>query len=279
MLFCCSSNLSHSTSQTQASIVLFCFLCVCVCVCAVGVRGGWPSLRLPKTVLLTFPSEMLSYLRPADRMLTAKRSNIEQMSRLRSQTDLCLLAEWQVVCVNFVSCGSDEMALTRVALFFFACKDWSDLMRTRHALSYAWCEHRVAAQDCWHCYNHWGEGSGLCVTNSRHNATPSTSFHPHLFHSGCRRSPGNHSRERGNRFQERLPNERTWLELILVSDWSQSTAQSWLRKCRRELRHVLSSRKHFDDQNQCCVHRFKVFAARTFTFSHFGAFNVTALPW
>lgn len=102
----------------------------------------------------------------------------------------------------------------------------------------------------------------------------------HFIHTQeCRRSTGNDSRERGNRFQERLPNERTWFDSILVSDWSQSTAQCWLRKCRRELRHVPSSRKQFDDQNRCCVHRFKVFAARTFTFSHFGAFNVTALPW
>lgn len=120
---------------------------------------------------------MLSYLRPADRTLTAKRSNIEQMTRLRSQTDLCLLAEWQGVCVNSVSRGSDEMALTRVALFSLHAKTeaiWRGLvvLFLMRGVNTGWQHRTVDVVTI-------AEERGLRGTNSRRNTTPSTWFHPH----------------------------------------------------------------------------------------------------
>lgn len=162
MLFCCSSNLSDSTSQTQASIVLFCFLCVCVCVCAVGVRG-W----------LTFSASAQD--RPINLSLwnaiifEARRQNAH-CQKVKYWTDDSSEESNRPLSAGGVAGCLCKLRLlwlgwngTHTCCFiFFACNDWSDLMRTR-ALSYAWCEHRVAAQDCWHCYNHWGEATVVCA--------------------------------------------------------------------------------------------------------------------
>lgn len=111
---------------------MFHFVCVCFCLCRLG--KGW--LTFSASVLLTFPSEMLSYLRLADRTLSAKRSNTEQMTRLKSQTDLCLRAESTGVaaclCELSLRGSVDEMALS-LLLLCFRCtqrlgrfdEDWS----------------------------------------------------------------------------------------------------------------------------------------------------------
>lgn len=272
MLFCCSSNLSDSTSQTQAPIVLFCFLCVCLCLCFCSWgTGGW----------LTFSASAQD--RPINLSLwnaiifEARRQNAH-CQKVKYWTDDSSEESNRPLSAGRVAGCLCKLCLlglgwndtrTRVALFSLHAKIeaiWRGLvvLCLTRGVNTGWQHRTVDVVTITEERGPWG-------TNSRRNTTPSTFISSTLKSVDGQRETIHVSGATGFRNDSQTNGH----DLTR----SQSTVQCWLRKRRRELRHVPSSRKQFDDQNRCCVHRFKVFAARTFTFSHFGAFNVTALPW
>lgn len=80
-------------SLSQASWCEFPLSCLFPCVRRGGGIGRLTFSTFARTILLTFLFEMLPYLRLGDKMLTDKGQTLNQMSCLRSQTDLSLLVD------------------------------------------------------------------------------------------------------------------------------------------------------------------------------------------
>lgn len=215
-----------------------------------GLRGGWPSLRPPKTLLLTF-FPLRHYrvwgLRAERSVLKGQILNKWLVSQVR-RASVCgrRAPEWQLVCVNFTPWRLrwfDENSIVEIFLMRRVNTRWQQ--RTD-------------------CVERRTEKRRACgsVGASLHRSPTKT----------CLTEDGRLYIRFHNRFVKMSPNFyfcRLWTRVVCGHQprVDSGSTPEWVTSSSFSVRALWPS--------ESVLHQFKLFAASP----HFSAFNMAALPW